>query len=76
MDVKIINIKEKANLIKKLNSLKIFAQMNDYYFKLVKLKRKNNFHKHPDTDEVFWGIEGHFQIELRDQIHFAQYTLF
>ena len=72
MEIETINIKEKAKLIKELHSYKVIAQMNDYYFKLVKAKREFVFHKHPETDEVFVAIEGSFQIELRDKTLFLK----
>ncbi len=67
MDVSVINLKEKASLIKELHAYKRVAQMNDYEFKLVKVQRSFVWHKHPDTDEVFLAVEGGFEIELRDK---------
>jgi mannose-6-phosphate isomerase-like protein (cupin superfamily) len=40
--------------------------MNDYQFKLVKLKGSFIRHDHKDTDEVFIVIEGSMSIELSD----------
>jgi mannose-6-phosphate isomerase-like protein (cupin superfamily) len=68
METKKINIREKANLIDVLDSYKIIAQMNDYYFKLVKEKREFVWHQHPETDEVFLVIEGSFKLAFRDRI--------
>jgi len=68
MKIQKINIREKADLIKELHSYKIIAQMNDYYFKLVKAKRKFVWHQHPETDEVFVAIEGKFKLAFRDKI--------
>ncbi len=68
MDINVINLKEKADLIEKLHTYKRVAQMNDYEFKLVKAKREFIWHKHPDTDEVFFSVEGNFEIHLRDKI--------
>lgn len=67
MDISVINLKDKSQIIKELHSYKIIAQMNDYYFKLVKAKREFVWHKHMDTDEVFMVIEGYLQIDLRDK---------
>lgn len=67
MDISVINIKDKCQNFKELHSYKIIAQMNNYYFKLVKVKRVFVWHKHVDTDEVFLVIEGHLQINLRDK---------
>jgi mannose-6-phosphate isomerase-like protein (cupin superfamily) len=67
VDVAAINLEEKARKIKELHSYKIVAQMNNYYFKLVKAKREFIWHKHPDTDEVFMVIDGNLRIDLRDK---------
>ena len=67
MVVNVVNLDEKFGLIKDLHSYKVVAQMNDYYFKLVKAKREFVWHTHPETDEVFMVIEGTLTIELRDQ---------
>lgn len=40
--------------------------MNDYHFKLVKLKGDFVWHSHDDTDEVFIVLDGEMSIELRD----------
>ena len=40
--------------------------MNDYQFKLVKLKGPFVRHDHKDTDEVFLVIEGTMSIEFAD----------
>jgi len=40
--------------------------MNDYQFKLVKLKGDFVFHEHPDTDETFMVIEGNLRIDYED----------
>ena len=42
--------------------------MNDYQFKLVKIKGEFIWHDHKDTDEVFIVIEGNMSIEFRDGI--------
>ncbi|HOI71822.1 MAG TPA: cupin domain-containing protein [Methanobacterium sp.] len=68
MEIRKINIKDKANLIKELHSYKVIAQMNDYHFKLVKAKRDFIWHQHPETDEVFIGIQGSFKLATRDKV--------
>jgi mannose-6-phosphate isomerase-like protein (cupin superfamily) len=44
----------------------LVAQMNDYQFKLVKIKGAFTWHSHKDTDEVFICLEGQMTIEFRD----------
>ena len=67
MDIRVVNLEEKAKKIKELHTYKLIAQMNDYHFKLVKAKREFVWHKHPETDEVFMVIKGELQIALRDK---------
>jgi mannose-6-phosphate isomerase-like protein (cupin superfamily) len=64
MVIEVINISKKLEKIKKLHSYKIIAQMNNYYFKLVKAHRKFVWHSHPKTDEVFIVLDGELLIEL------------
>jgi mannose-6-phosphate isomerase-like protein (cupin superfamily) len=67
MSISVINLKEKCQKIDELHSYKVVAQMNDYYFKLVKVNREFVWHRHNNTDEVFMLIDGYLQIELRDK---------
>jgi mannose-6-phosphate isomerase-like protein (cupin superfamily) len=64
MDISAVNIGEKFKRIDSLHTYKIVAQMNDYLFKLVRMKREFIWHKHEETDEVFMVIEGELQIDL------------
>ncbi|HCY84666.1 MAG TPA: cupin [Desulfobacteraceae bacterium] len=67
MDINVINLKDKAALIEDIHTYRRVARMNDYEFKLIKVQRTFVWHKHPDTDEVFYAVEGGFDIELRDK---------
>lgn len=67
MGIPVINFEGKFAQIKELHSYKLVAQMNDYHFKLVKMKREFIWHSHPETDEVFIIIDGNMQIDLRDE---------
>lgn len=67
MNINVVNIREKAGMIKERHAYKCIARMNDTEFKLVKAKREFIWHKHPDTDEVFLAIDGSFRIYLRDK---------
>lgn len=66
--IQVVNLKEKAALIPELHSYKIVAEMNDSYFKLVRMQREFIWHKHPETDETFFCVEGAFKILLRDKV--------
>ena len=63
-----INLKEKLSKFSDHWSPKVIAEMNDYQFKLVKIKGDFTWHNHQDTDEVFIVIEGSMSIALRDDI--------
>lgn len=47
-------------------SPRVIAEMNDYQFKVVKIKGEFVWHNHKDTDEVFIVISGQMEIEFRD----------
>ncbi len=59
-----INLKSKLELIKDYWSPKVVAELNDYQFKLAKIKDEFIWHQHNDTDEAFMVIEGNIEIEL------------
>jgi len=68
MSLNKINLNEKLSKFSKYWSPRIIAEMNDYQFKLVKIKGEFIWHEHKDTDEVFIVIEGNMSIEFRDGI--------
>jgi mannose-6-phosphate isomerase-like protein (cupin superfamily) len=45
---------------------KVIARMNDYEFKLARVKGEFVWHSHDDTDETFFVIEGNLIIAFRD----------
>lgn len=61
---KTINLNSKFNIFTDYWSPKVIAEMNDYQFKLVKIKGEFIKHQHSDTDEVFIVIEGKMNIEF------------
>ena len=62
-----INLQSKFELFSEYWSPKVIAEMNDYQFKLVKIKDEFTWHEHKDTDEVFIVIEGSMGIEFKDR---------
>lgn len=66
MEYKTINITEKLSHISKHWTPGIIAQMNDYHFKLAKIRGEFVWHRHDETDEVFIIMHGSMAIELRD----------
>ncbi|HIF45785.1 MAG TPA: cupin domain-containing protein [Candidatus Poseidoniales archaeon] len=62
-----INFDEKLTKFSDHWSPRVVAQMNDYQFKLVKIKDEFIWHNHVDTDEVFIVINGSMCIELEHE---------
>lgn len=62
-----INLHHKLTLFSEHWSPRVVAEMNDYQFKLVKIKGEFTWHAHEDTDEVFLVLEGEMGIAFRDQ---------
>tara|TARA_Y100000588_G_C14051886_1_gene837599 strand:+ start:519 stop:878 length:360 start_codon:yes stop_codon:yes gene_type:complete len=65
--MKKINLKSKFQKFTDQWSPKVIEEMNDYQFKLVKIENDFTWHKHEDTDEAFFVIEGKMGIELEDE---------
>jgi len=65
--MKKINLLSKYKKINKHWSPKVVAEMNDYQFKLAKIKNDFIWHSHEDTDETFIVIEGKIYIEFEDE---------
>ena len=66
MDYKPINFLEKFSKFSDHWSPRVIAEMNDYQFKLAKIKGEFVWHNHPDTDETFMVVDGSMVIEFRD----------
>jgi mannose-6-phosphate isomerase-like protein (cupin superfamily) len=67
--MKAINLKEEASKIKNLFEYKTIAKMNSHNFTLIKAKNRTlDFHSHPDSDEVFFIVEGRMKLEFKDKI--------
>ena len=55
--MKKINLRSKFKEFKDTWSPKVIAEMNDYQFKIAKIKGEFVWHAHEDTDETFIIIE-------------------
>lgn len=66
MSYQAINFRQKFSLFDEHWQPKVVAEMNDYQFKVVKLKGDFVWHDHKDTDETFIVIEGRLRIDFRD----------
>tara|TARA_B100000945_G_scaffold170033_1_gene136328 strand:+ start:3255 stop:3620 length:366 start_codon:yes stop_codon:yes gene_type:complete len=60
-----INLKEKFSKFTKHWSPRVIAEMNDYQFKIAKIKGEFVWHNHKDTDETFIVIKGKMSIQFR-----------
>ena len=60
-----INIKQKFSKFSEYWSPKVLAEMNDYEFKIARIKGEFIWHNHTETDEAFIVIEGSMKILLR-----------
>lgn len=68
MDMRVVNLEEKALLIHERHKYKVVAELNDYQFKLVKAQREFIWHSHEETDEMFFVVEGTMQLAVRDRV--------
>ena len=66
MNYKALNFKNKLALFDDHWAPKVIAEMNDYQFKVVKIKGDFVWHDHKDTDETFIVLEGNLRIDFRD----------
>jgi len=66
VDYKAINFGQKFGLFNEFWQPKVVAEMNDYQFKIVKLKGDFIWHDHEETDETFIVVEGTLRIDFRD----------
>lgn len=61
-----INLAEKLSKLEDHWSPRVVAELNDYQFKLVKLRGEFIWHTHQDTDEAFIVLKGQMEIGFRD----------
>ena len=64
---------EKVNINEKLSSFtdhwnpRIVGELNGQYVKLAKFQGEFIWHKHDNEDEMFYVLEGEFNMEYRDK---------
>ena len=63
-----VNFESKFQLFSDYWAPRVIAQMNNYQFKIVKIKGEFVWHEHKDTDETFLVIEGSMSIEFKDRV--------
>lgn len=62
-----INLSDKLNLFSDQWQPRVVAELNDYQVKLAKIEGEFVWHKHDDTDELFYIVAGELVIEFRDR---------
>ncbi|MDC0230469.1 cupin domain-containing protein [Aureispira] len=66
MNYQPINLNEKFSLFQEQWKPKVIAELNNYQFKIAKIKGDFIWHSHSDTDEAFIVISGKLRIDFRD----------
>lgn len=66
MEYKALNFEDKLSRLDELWAPRVIAEMNDYQFKVVKIKGDFIWHAHAATDETFIVLEGDLRIDFRD----------
>ena len=64
-----INLKDKANSVSELFSYIKVGQLNNHVLNVLQAENRTlDFHIHEQSDEMFYCIEGEFDIEFEDGI--------
>lgn len=62
-----VNLKEKVNLINELFHYKRVGTLNNHMLNVLQAQNRTlDFHVHENSDEMFYCIEGEFDIEFED----------
>ncbi len=62
-----INLKEKLGMINDHWHPRVAGELNGQHVKLVKFQGEFVWHQHEAEDELFYVIEGNFDMEFRDK---------
>ena len=62
-----INIREKLSLFSDHWNPRIAGELNGQHVKLVKFQGEFVWHKHDEEDELFYVLNGEFDMEFRDK---------
>ena len=65
--MKKINVTEKFSQISDYWNPRVAGELNGQMVKLVKFQGEFVWHKHDNEDEMFYVVEGEFDMELRDK---------
>ena len=69
-----INLKERANSVADIFQYLQIGKLNDHMLNILQAENRTlDFHVHEKSDELFYCIEGEFDIELEDGfVHLAE----
>ena len=77
MNIDKINFNQKFSKFNDYWSPRIIAELNDYQFKVVKIKDEFVWHSHRNTDEAFIVLDGEMWIKFIDkEIHLSKGEMF
>ncbi|WP_419950902.1 cupin domain-containing protein [Candidatus Palauibacter sp.] len=62
----VVNLDEKFGRVSEYWQPRVVAELNDYQFKIARVKGEFVWHDHADTDEAFFVLEGTLRIDLPD----------
>jgi mannose-6-phosphate isomerase-like protein (cupin superfamily) len=62
-----VNVAEKLYLFNDYWNPKIVGELNGQHVKLAKIKGEFVWHKHEEEDELFFVLDGKFNMEMRDK---------
>lgn len=62
-----INLADKLDLFQDHWNPRVIGELNGQFVKLAKFTGNFVWHKHDNEDELFYVIEGSFEMELRDR---------
>lgn len=68
MQVDKVTLAEKFNSFTEQWSPKIVASVDDFDVKIVRIEGEFIWHKHDDEDEMFFVIDGAFDMHFRDNV--------
>jgi len=66
MDYQSINFAKKFAMLDAQWQYRVVAEMNDYQFKIVKIKGDFVWHHHDNTDETFLVLDGTLRLDFLD----------
>jgi mannose-6-phosphate isomerase-like protein (cupin superfamily) len=67
-EVKAVNVRDKLSLFSDYFNPRVVGRVNDTAVKLVKFQGEFVWHSHEFEDEMFFVMEGEFEMHFRDRV--------